>query len=428
MKVKLTLLSTFFYFFTHAQTLHPNISTVANGGSISFRSSEVTGAGARPATNVIDGNEASNAPTWTATTTDGIYPQSVEIDLGVDKNVQASRLFSFANRGYYYKIEAKEDGGTYSTIVDKSANTVAPVLEYWSSIKKARYVKLTILGHNNVTVTSVSVVEFAVYGKSIGNAGTLSGSQNITLPGTTTFNSTISGGTWSSSNTSVATVNSSTGEITGVAEGTATITYTVTGNTTTSGATATRDVIVSGTLPITITSFTATQTSNYIDLKWQSKGESKTSHFSIYRSTDGRNFKSLVVLNAAGNSTKQLNYNTKDSFYPKGYPVIYYKLETTDLDGKVSYSNIIAINVSIGNNLSKVFPNPTKDKITLTFNAENPESIRFQIIDLNGKVINYQDKPVVYGINQIEFNVSQLTDGTYLVKWGSNLEKFIKTN
>lgn len=49
-------------------------------------------------------------------------------------------------------------------------------------------------------------------------------------------------------------------------------------------------------------------------------------------------------------------------------------------------------------------------------NAENQESIRFQILDLNGKVINYQDKPVVSGVNQIEFNVSQLVNGTYLIK------------
>jgi uncharacterized protein YjdB len=72
-------------------------------------------------------------------------------------------------------------------------------------------------------------------------AGTLSGDQNICLPGTTTFTSTANGGTWSSSNTAVATVNASTGVVTGVSQGTATITYTVT----TPGcpdATATRDV------------------------------------------------------------------------------------------------------------------------------------------------------------------------------------------
>jgi hypothetical protein len=59
------------------------------------------------------------------------------------------------------------------------------------------------------------------------NAGSLSGTQNICIGGTTSFTSSgESGGTWSSDNTSVATVNSS-GLVSGLSNGTATITYTV---------------------------------------------------------------------------------------------------------------------------------------------------------------------------------------------------------
>ena len=69
------------------------------------------------------------------------------------------------------------------------------------------------------------------------NAGTISGTQEICLPGTTQFTTDgTSGGTWTSSNTAVATVDASTGLVTGVTAGTATITYTV------GSATATRTV------------------------------------------------------------------------------------------------------------------------------------------------------------------------------------------
>lgn len=76
------------------------------------------------------------------------------------------------------------------------------------------------------------------------SAGTLSGTQDVCVAGTTTFASTSSGGSWSSGATGIATVNASTGVVTGVAAGTATITYTVTGSGGCSNATATRTVTV----------------------------------------------------------------------------------------------------------------------------------------------------------------------------------------
>ncbi|WP_428230135.1 Ig-like domain-containing protein [Flavobacterium sp.] len=76
------------------------------------------------------------------------------------------------------------------------------------------------------------------------NAGTLSGTQNICVAGTTTFTSTGDSGSWSSSNNAIATVNPSTGLVTGVTAGTATITYTVTGTGGCTNATANRGVTI----------------------------------------------------------------------------------------------------------------------------------------------------------------------------------------
>ncbi|BDU24747.1 gliding motility-associated C-terminal domain-containing protein [Flavobacterium sp. GSB-24] len=80
------------------------------------------------------------------------------------------------------------------------------------------------------------------------NAGTLSGTQNICIGGTSTFSSSgDTGGAWTSDNTSIATVNSSTGLVTGVSSGTATITYKVTGTGGCSDVTSTRTITVSPT-------------------------------------------------------------------------------------------------------------------------------------------------------------------------------------
>ncbi|WP_166669262.1 Ig-like domain-containing protein, partial [Flavobacterium sp. S87F.05.LMB.W.Kidney.N] len=80
------------------------------------------------------------------------------------------------------------------------------------------------------------------------NAGTLSGTQNICIGGTSTFSSSgDTGGAWTSDNTSIATVNSSTGVVTGVSSGTATITYKIIGTGGCSDVTSTRTITVNPT-------------------------------------------------------------------------------------------------------------------------------------------------------------------------------------
>ncbi len=150
MKIRLIILLTVLYFFSYAKDtdLEPNLSIT---GIISSFSTAESG---KPATNVINGIDECDLDFWTSV---GEYPQFIEIDLGEDKNIQASKVSSYLNRIYQYKVEARESDGAFS-----------------------------------------------IYGKSIGNAGTLSGNQEILVSGTTTFRSTVNGGTWSSSNTSIA--------------------------------------------------------------------------------------------------------------------------------------------------------------------------------------------------------------------------------
>ncbi|HTN21794.1 MAG TPA: polysaccharide lyase family 8 super-sandwich domain-containing protein [Pelobium sp.] len=181
-------------------------------------------------------------------------------------------------------------------------------------------------------------------------------------------------------------------------------------------------------LPITLTSFTATNSTEFIALKWQTKSESNTAYFNIYRSLDGEDFEEITHLKAAGISSEALNYEVKDADYPKGAPIIYYKLETTDLNGKVSYSKVIAVDVALQDNTSKLYPNPVKDKITLAYYSPKPQTVRFQLINAEGKLVHIQNQLVQPGINQIGFETSMLANGMYLIKWENNTEKFIKLN
>ncbi|WP_304066965.1 discoidin domain-containing protein [Pedobacter glucosidilyticus] len=422
-------------------SIEPNLSVK---GTISAFSSAESG---RAASNAIDGVDSSDSNLWT-----GIgFPQFIEIDLGADKYVQASKLTSFSNRIYKYKIEARKSSGTYTTVIDKTNNTAALGNDFW--FKEARFVKLTVTGAHNYTGNAISIREFSIYGKSVPPQLTSQIIQFPTLDSVElgqpdfTINASTNSGlpiNFTSSNPNVAKVVN--GKIKVISAGTTVITAYQEGNSSYSPATpVNRLLIVEGTnllgalfdassmndqhiLPIKITSFTAISSNNFIALNWQTLSESNTSHFIVYRSIDGLNFQEVTVLKAAANSAETLHYNTKDSSYPKGYPVVYYKLVTIDLDAKISYSKIISVNVNLEDFSSKIYPNPTKDKIILEHNSLKSEIINIQIIDLNGKVISFQDQAVVQGINRIVYDVSKLNNGTYLIKWGKNTKKFIKIN
>ncbi|WP_304066960.1 discoidin domain-containing protein [Pedobacter glucosidilyticus] len=157
MKIKLSLLLSFLYFFTYAQdsVLKPNL--VVNGKISGFSAEE-----AGKATNAINGIDNKDNDLWSTLVG---FPQFIEIDLGADKNIQASKVTSFLNRIYKYKIEARSSDGTYKTVIDRTHNGSPLKVDFWPKKIMARFVKLTITGTLNPSVTATSIREFSIYGE-----------------------------------------------------------------------------------------------------------------------------------------------------------------------------------------------------------------------------------------------------------------------
>ena len=63
-------------------------------------------------------------------------------------------------------------------------------------------------------------------------------------------------------------------------------------------------------------------------------------------------------------------------------------------------------------NITRDVPNPTKNNTTIQFNTPNSNMIKFQIIDMFGKVIYSENIKSEIGLNTIEFN-SKLSTGVY---------------
>ncbi|NJM16718.1 MAG: discoidin domain-containing protein [Bacteroidales bacterium] len=115
-----------------------------------------------PADGLIDGDyHATNANArWSA---DGM-PQWVIIDYGAIKNIGGTRLYTYQNRAYRFKIEMSQDL-TFDepVVVDRLANTDGsqPISDDFAPVQ-ARYVKITVTGASGYTGAWVSLIEFGI--------------------------------------------------------------------------------------------------------------------------------------------------------------------------------------------------------------------------------------------------------------------------
>lgn len=121
---------------------------------------------------------------------------------------------------------------------------------------------------------------------------------------------------------------------------------------------------VNSLLPIKLLSFVGVCFDKYNVLKWQTSTEINSKYFDVERSINGRTFKRIATVSAAGNSSTIKDYSFTDKVSGSSF---YYRLKQVDVDGKFEYSKIILIknaNANVENVI--VFPNPTYNLIIIS--------------------------------------------------------------
>jgi Secretion system C-terminal sorting domain len=92
-------------------------------------------------------------------------------------------------------------------------------------------------------------------------------------------------------------------------------------------------------------------------------------------------------------------------------------VDNIQLNKTLSISKLNAIEI---NNLN-IFPNPAKDNMRLRFSTVNPKQTELKIFDVFGKVISVQNLDnLVVGLNELNINVKDLSNGIYSVQLNQN--------
>ena len=106
-------------------------------------------------------------------------------------------------------------------------------------------------------------------------------------------------------------------------------------------------------LPIELLTFDGFNKKENNILTWSTASENNNDYFTIERSEDGVNWKTVDSIDGAGNSTQLLNYTTVDNNFRE--VINYYRLSQTDYNGTREFFKIIAIdNRTLGKTILKV--------------------------------------------------------------------------
>ncbi|WP_158607182.1 T9SS type A sorting domain-containing protein [Pontibacter oryzae] len=169
-------------------------------------------------------------------------------------------------------------------------------------------------------------------------------------------------------------------------------------------------------LPVTLTSFTAKQLQEQVQLSWSTASEKNSSHFEIMASTDGRQFATIGKVNAAGNSNVSLVYTFK--YTPATSEVTYYRLKQVDLDDTFEYSKIIAVTLQERAAENLVYPNPVSGSASEVILQHAATGGNIEVWNLAGeKMLALKAEP---GTVRTILPVQNLPKGIYLIVCQAN--------
>lgn len=179
------------------------------------------------------------------------------------------------------------------------------------------------------------------------------------------------------------------------------------------------NVTVSGPVPITLSSFTATPDKDKVLLNWATSQEQNNKYFTIEKSYDATNYNLLGKVNGAGISTVSNSYQLIDYAPVEG--INYYRLSQTDFDGHVLYHGIKTVNFKNGKGFNAVVRNNGDGKISVVINSQKTTQVAMQIVDMLGKQVIKEN--FVLNTGSIVKNLDLKTGVYVLVLINGNGEK-----
>lgn len=168
-------------------------------------------------------------------------------------------------------------------------------------------------------------------------------------------------------------------------------------------------------LPVTLIEFKGRLLNNNALLNWKTENEQNTNKIIIERSIDGRNYTTIGNLTAYNTTGTHLYNYTDMQVNLLSADVIYYRLKLVDIDGRYSYSGIVALSLS-NKTITLLYPNPVQYNLNLLIATERTEKLQLTIIDNTGRAIMQKELSISAGSVSTQWDVDKLATGMYFLR------------
>ena len=183
------------------------------------------------------------------------------------------------------------------------------------------------------------------------------------------------------------------------------------------------------TLPVELSSFTATITSqHFVQLQWITQSETDALGFMIFRSETNNLVQAYQAspLIEATNTSIQTSYSYTDDEVSPG--TWYYWLQSVELNGNHYFHGPILATVAPDQGgeapeipgttgIDKVYPNPFNPTLTIQYGVREPLPVSFRIYNTRGQMVqSYQMGTLQPGSYKLVWDADQLAAGIYVIQ------------
>jgi hypothetical protein len=183
--------------------------------------------------------------------------------------------------------------------------------------------------------------------------------------------------------------------------------------------------MVSGNIPVELSSFSGSVKANSITLSWTTATETNNRGFEIQRKNENINtWLTIGFVQGKGTTAGIQSYSFIDENLSSGK--YSYRLKQVDFDGTSEYSNVVTVVIGspLSFDLSQNYPNPFNPSTTINFRLPERTNVNIKVYNILGslitEIINEVKDPGSYSVN---FNAQALSSGIYIYRLSTGTGK-----
>lgn len=158
-------------------------------------------------------------------------------------------------------------------------------------------------------------------------------------------------------------------------------------------------------LPSGMRNFQVKRTNRQIQINWITENEKTGNKYVVEMSKNARDFIAISKQDASGNGIK--NYNVDYAAQNTDNGRLYFRVQQTDVQNRVSYSPVKTISFDENGLINpSIFPNPAVKTVNVQFESPQTGTISVELINTTGQVLQ-QNTVRAAKMNGLQFDLKQ---------------------